>query len=389
MSQGDEVLVIALVVAAGVALVQIAISLAVRYGNRPRWLRISRQRALIASLVAIAILVPALVAAKVPGEISDQWENFKSRGTAADPQDRGAVLTDTSSSGRYQFWMSAEDANSASPLKGIGPGTFEYHWAQDPDNFGYVRNAHSLYFENFAELGWIGLILIVTVVGGALALGAWRSFRGPPAARARIAAATAGVAGFAVGAGLDWVWEIPALPAIFILLAAVLATDREPDETSDIHSRRSSRRRSSRSRRRSRSSHSRSQSQSPTRRILPRIAIVIAGVAALWAIWPPLQANLDLRSSHIAVADDDLPSALAAAEDAAGSQPEAAAPLIQKAIVLELEGRYEEAADTARAAAKAEPVNWRNWVTLARLDARSGNVEDAVRAYRKSEKLNP
>jgi len=382
LSQGDEVLLIAVVVAVGVALVQIAVSLAVRYGNRPRWLQIGRRRALIATVLGIAILVPAMVAANVPGEIGDQWQNFKSRGTAADPQDRGAVLTDTSSSGRYQFWMSAEDANAESPLKGIGPGTFEFHWAQDPDNFGYVRNAHSLYFENFAELGWIGLILIVAVVGGTLGVGAWRSLGAPPAVRARIAAATAGVAGFAVGAGLDWIWEIPALPVIFALLAAVIATDSDRDAAERTPSRRS------RGRAR-RGGRGRSRRRSAARRIVPRVVVVAAGIAALWAIWSPLQMNRDLRTSQIAVADDDLPAALAAAGDAADAQPEAAAPLVQKAIVLELDGRYEDGADAARAAVEAEPVNWRNWVTLARLDARAGNIDGAIRAYRKSKELNP
>ena len=376
IDQGGELLLIAVVVAVGVGLVQLAISLAVTHGTRPRWLLISRRNALIATLASIAVLIPALLAAGLAGELSDGWDRFKSRGASADQADRGAVLTDASSSGRYQFWMSAQEANDESPLKGTGPGTFEFHWAQDPDNFGYVRNSHSLYFDNLAELGWVGLILIVLVAGGALAIGVWRAFTAPPAARARIAAAAAGIAAFAVGAGLDWIWEIPALPAIFLLLAVVVSTDTEVESVDKILVRRTRRRR-------------RASEPSAVRRVAPRVAFVAAGLAALFAIWGPLSANGDLRESHVAVAEGRLPAALASAEAAAEAQPDNAAPLIQQAVVLELAGDYEKATAAARAAVDAEPANWRNWVTLARIEARGGDAVAAVRAYRKSEELNP
>jgi len=376
LSQGNELLTIAIVIAIGTALVQVAIGLAVRYGERPRWLRVSRPQALIACAAAVVVLIPAMFVAGVPGEISDGWQNFKSRGTSSvDQTDRSAVLTDTSSSGRYQFWQSAIDANAEDPLKGTGPGTFEFHWAQDPKKFGYVRDSHSLYFDNFAELGWIGLILIVAVVLGTVAVGAWRSFTASPGARARIAAATAAAAAFAVGAGLDWLWEIPALPAIFLLLAAVVATDTERDSLGGILARRV----------RSKVT----KEPSAVRRYAPRVLVVLAGVAALYAIWFPLQENTDLRESHVAAATGDLPAAMAAARSAADAQPDAAAPLIQQAIVLELGSRFNEGAAVARRAVQKEPVNWRNWATLARLEARSGDTEGAVRAYEKSKELNP
>ena len=36
-----------------------------------------------------------------------------------------------SGNGRYQYWQSALDANATDPLKGIGPGTFEFWWARE------------------------------------------------------------------------------------------------------------------------------------------------------------------------------------------------------------------------------------------------------------------
>ena len=75
--QGDEMIAIVLVVCAGVALVQVGLGLLVRYGTRPGWLRVPRERALAALLVALPILAALAIAAGVPGELSDRWETFK------------------------------------------------------------------------------------------------------------------------------------------------------------------------------------------------------------------------------------------------------------------------------------------------------------------------
>ena len=88
--------------------------------------------------------------------------------------------------------------------------------------------------ENLAELGWVGFGLIVALVLATLGIGVGRSINAPPAARIRIATATAAAAAFAAGAALDWIWEIAALPALFMLLAAVIAIDSEPDEAGSI-----------------------------------------------------------------------------------------------------------------------------------------------------------
>src|SRR5207237_372179 len=67
-------------------------------------------------------------------------------------------------------------------------------------------NAHSLYLETFAELGIVGLALLVA----ALAL----SVRGPPAAIAVVAA-------YGAAAAIDWDWQLPAV-TIPALVAAVV-----------------------------------------------------------------------------------------------------------------------------------------------------------------------
>lgn len=375
LAQGDELLAVAILVMLGVGLVQAAISLAVRWGERPRWLRIERREALVATGIAIVVAIPLALAVGLPGAISERWDAFQDRGAGNIAQsDRNAAILDPSSSGRYQFWESAADAGSAEPVTGIGPGTFEFWWLQDPEFFGFARDAHSLYAESYGELGWPGLLLIGGLVLAILGFGTARALRASAPARLRIAAATAGAAGFAVAAGLDWLWEIAALPAIFLLLAAVLALDRDPEADPTAAARRP---RSSTRRRRARQER------------IARLAVAVLAVAALYAIARPLIGATELRESQIAYATGNSEAALAAARDGADAQPYAAGPLIQQALVLEARGEYAKALPLAREGARKEAVNYRNWLILSRLRARTGDAEGSVGALERAIELNP
>jgi tetratricopeptide (TPR) repeat protein len=375
MSQGDEVLLIAIVVCLGAALAQAGVGLAVRHARRPGFMKVSRRNALIGSAVALLIAIPIAVAAGAPGEASDRWENFKERGANAQQEDRAATLVDTNSSGRYQYWQAAADAGESSLLTGIGPGTFEYYWRADPDNFGFVRDAHSLYMESFAELGLVGLGLTLALVLGTLGIGAYRAFRAEEPLRTRIAAATAAAAAVGAAAQFDWRGEIPAVPAIFLMLVVVITTDREHDPVASITARRV--RGPARER------------PGALQRLGPRVAMLVLGIAALGAIWFPLRAAIDVRNSQIAVAEGDLPTALEQADNAIDAESYAATPHLQRALVLELEGDIGGAVDAARNAVDREPSNWRTWVTLSRLQARDGDAEAAVESYRRARELNP
>jgi hypothetical protein len=366
--QGTEVIWIALAVCAGVALVQVALALAIRGLGRPGLLRISRSQALVATAVVIVIAIPFSLAAGAPHEVSHLWQAFKSRsgGSAAEPSSPSSILS-FHGAGRYQFWESAVEAGESAPWKGIGPGTFEFWWGRHASYNGYVRTAHSLYLENLAELGIPGLLLIGGFVFAVLGIGAARALRAPPEERLVLAAATAGAAGFAMAAALDWVWQLGALAGAFMLLAAVAVSGYSlPDPT-----------------RRRRRSRRKNQNR------LKRVAAAAACVAALLTIWFPLRGATALRQSQVDAAHGDLSGALRQARDAADAQSYAASPLLQEALILEQQGKLRPAAAAATEATRKEGAEWSTWFILARIEAERGRIGPALRAFDRAHRADP
>jgi hypothetical protein len=361
--QGDELLAMAIVVCVGVALIQAGMALASRYELVPRVRAIPRRSAAATFLAALMAGTVVAIAAGVPGEVSDRWSEFKDPKFLVSEGDRNepARLANASGNGRYQLWTAAVDANETARMKGIGPGAFEFWWARNGKiDTGFVRDAHSLYVETLAELGFVGLALLVVFLGTVLVAGVINSLRGPPERRLPRAAATAACAAFLIFVAVDWAWELSVLPVAFVLLGAVAVS------------------------RRARKSSSR-----PRVQPVLRWGSVGLAVLALVAIVIPLAGTTAVRDSHRDVADRQLSPALRAASNAVDVQPGAGTPRLQRALVLELQGDLSGAAGAATAATRKEPTNWRTWFVLSRLEAKRGHGKASVRAYRKAKSLNP
>jgi len=364
-AQGDEMLAITLVVCVGVGLVQAAIALATRHGIL-RAPRVEPRRAAIGALVVAAAAVVIAVAAGAPGELADRWDEFKQ---PVDPGGGTARFESTAGNGRYQAWQAALDANATDPLVGIGPGTYEYWWAREGTVPLFIRDAHSLYLETLAEVGIVGLALLLALLGTVAVAGVRLARRSTTIDQRGLAAAAVAAAGtFLVAAAYDWVWDLPVVAIAFLLLAGAILGARggpaTPAATSpDAGSRRGA--------------------------IGTRFALGAAALGALVAIALPLAATSLVRASQADARAAMLGGALADARDAHSVQPFAATPLLQEALVLELRGDLDGAVRAARAATSEEPVNWRGWLVLSRLEAKSGNAQASVDAYRRARSLNP
>ena len=153
------------------------------------------------------------------------WEQFSSSDIQFPDQPKNHFV-EVYGAGRYDFWRVAIDTFGEKPILGHGAGTYEFAWEEMRSIELPVHDAHSLYLEAFTELGVVGGLLVLGLVGSLLwcAFAAWRYAAEPQ--RDRYAALLAAMLAFAVGAAFDWFWEIPTLGAVFFLAAGVVVAAR-------------------------------------------------------------------------------------------------------------------------------------------------------------------
>jgi hypothetical protein len=353
--QGDELMLLVIVVCAAVGLLQAAIAVSGRRWQRPGWSKPSRQGAMAGfALGAIAVVVVAL-AIDAPGRASDAWSEFKEGGGPGEGTER---LTSAAGESRYQFWVSTTDQNATAPLTGTGSGTFQFWWAREGDTAETVRDAHSLYMQTLGELGIVGLLLLLSFFAWVFVNGLRAALLSDAEERSRLAAALAGFSVFLMTAAVDWMWQIPVVPVAALLLACGLLVARDG-------------------------------AAKPRLAIPWRVGVAAAAVLAIVAIAIPLASTSLVRQSQAAVRAGDLEAALEDARDAQNVEPAAATPRLQQALVLELLGDLPAAEGAAREAIERESTNWRLWLVLSRIAAENGRIGASVAAYKEARALNP
>jgi hypothetical protein len=183
-----------------------------------------------AALAALAVLGVALAVVRLDalGTAERQYARFVEGNSLS--QQGGEVrsrLTDTGNNGRLANWGVALAEYRAEPIGGRGAGTFQLTWSRDRSEALEAREGHSLYIEVLSELGLVGAGLLAVGLG-AIFLGVLLRCRGPDRA-VHGAVLAAGVA-WALHAGIDWDWEMPALTLwLFALGGAILAAPTAPD----------------------------------------------------------------------------------------------------------------------------------------------------------------
>jgi O-Antigen ligase len=141
----------------------------------------------------------------------------------------GAERLGTVDSNRYRYWEVAAESWADRPLVGLGSGGFLVEWRKRRDRVDQSGDAHSLYIETAAELGLVGLAALLLFLGG-VGAAAVRLYRLDRRAATGLSAA---LAAWAIHAGLDWDWEMPALSLVALLLAAAVVAWSETGEIED------------------------------------------------------------------------------------------------------------------------------------------------------------
>jgi hypothetical protein len=176
----------------------------------------------VALAVGAAIGAAAFVLAGPLGvahRVSDAY-NAEPPKTDVHPSRR---LLSSSSSVRSEYWKVAARMVEREPLLGEGAGSYERWWLQERSVASDVRNAHNLYLETLAEVGPLGVALLLVAL---LTPVRARIRRPGPLGAAALGAYVA----WLVHAVVDWDWQVPGLTlAGLACAAALLVQAREAD----------------------------------------------------------------------------------------------------------------------------------------------------------------
>jgi O-antigen ligase len=140
---------------------------------------------------------------------------------ADDRQGAGIQPSSGFDHGRLDQWRAAVEVGADEPLKGVGAEAY-FLASRDEQGGHAVLYAHNVVLEAFAELGVVGLVLVLVIVAGTIAA-AWRA-RGTYAAALMAAPALA----FVLVNLVDWSWHLAGSGAVWaVALGALLGWEGE------------------------------------------------------------------------------------------------------------------------------------------------------------------
>jgi O-antigen ligase len=216
--QGREVAIFVVILAVVAAAGVVALAAAERRIVPSRAVRLGF--ALILAVLVVGAVTAAVVRLGGPVTMVEKAYDAFNEPPPADPTDLGERLFTFTGSYRPELWKEAWNQYRDHPLLGSGAGTYEQHWLQDRPIPHKVRDAHNLYLETLAELGPIGLALLLIALGAPLV--AAISARRHPLAAGALGAYVA----YLVHAAVDWDWELPAVTISAFACGAVLLAFR-------------------------------------------------------------------------------------------------------------------------------------------------------------------
>jgi len=310
-----------------------------------------------ATAIGIAFLVVIAIALSHPVAKFDAFKSNPSSFAGTHATVTESHLLSTSGSGRWQFWSAALSEFRAHPLNGGGAGSWEAWWLQHGSLALPSEFAHSLYLEALAELGIVGLLLILGAVVVAV-VGAIRSAL--RLATGEIAAAAACGIAFFAAAAYDWVWQLAGIAIVGVgtLGFALGALPASP---------------------------SRAWGRSGV--VRPMLALI--AVAAIIPQFVVLAASIHIRNSQEAVRAGDAARARSEALAAKAVEPWAASPYLQLGLVSDYQGSSAAAVGWLDEAIRRSRNDWSLWWAATGIELRRGKVAAAKRDYAEACRLNP
>jgi len=359
VDQGQDVALVVLLCTVGAIVARwTLLRLDDRLGAAAR-LRAPRARRVPRAAWAVgAVVVAAAALAAGAGTIERQYDRFVEGDTVelegADAGDNRARFANAGNNGRLLQWDAALRGFEDDRLKGTGAGTFALTWSLHRESFFQVQDAHSLYLEALSELGVAGLafvvLALVALLGGLLV-----RVRGPD--RTLYAALFTATLVWAVHAGVDWDWEMPAVTGwVFAAGGAALAAGPARGAGWRLP-------------------------------VALRIAVAVGCVVLALTPLRVAQSDYAAQASKRAFARGDCERASARAQDAVDALSVTPEPLEILGYCHLRAGRAAPAVQAMRAAVAKDPRNWRVHYGLAVAHAVAGR--DPRPEVRVARRLNP
>ncbi|MBI1843191.1 MAG: hypothetical protein HYR89_01040 [Actinobacteria bacterium] len=123
-----------------------------------------------------------------------------------------------SSTDRSEMFHAGIDSISKDPWTGAGPGQGRLRYHQGNGKFVEARFVHNEYLQIGVELGVVGVVLLLAMIGTL----AWGAKKGSRLLPGNIACGVgAALVALGVQAGFDFLWHIPAIPLVGAVFAGV------------------------------------------------------------------------------------------------------------------------------------------------------------------------
>jgi O-Antigen ligase len=311
-------------------------------------------QALIAAVVLALVLGGAAIFSRYGGPVHIVTRGYDAfTGPPPHVTNLNRRLLSFSGNGRADLWQLAWDDARSHPLLGSGGGTYErYFLAHMPRDIGRVRDAHGLYIETLAELGPVGLALMLSFLLVPIVFA--KTVRRHPL----VPALAGAYAAYLVHAGVDWDWELPTVTlAALFCGAGILAAG-----------------------------HSNGRSEAASAPSLRwggmAVAIVISGFVAVGLV-----GNTALASSHSARTSRNFVRAAADANKARQWMPWSPAPLAALGLAQLEAGLDRQARVNFKRALAKDSGDWLLWYDLSRASsgrARERALEHALALFPQS-----
>ena len=292
---------------------------------------------------------------------------------------------------RAQYWNEALKVFKAHPALGAGAGGYEVARLRYRTGPLPVKHAHGFVVQTMADLGIVGLLLALALLGTWMAAAGrpthpfnrrWRSWRElragarpaweplPSGALRRYGPERIGMLSmlcmvvlFGIHSAIDWTWYVPGVAVAALACAAWLAGRGPLPATAGASAGAAPNGRPSLSRAGLREALGRPSAL----RIASAAAIVAGAVLIAWTQWQP-QRSEEARESALGLLASNPRAATEAAQSAVSRDPLSVEALFALADVQAARGGRGDARATLQRAVRLQPSNPRTWIELGEFD---------------------